>query len=133
MKFFLTLLAFILFLVSCNYNKECKSEFLLGRYKLDTSLLTSYNNNDTTILTLARKSNWDKIILIVGKNKYHFEECEEYFRKYEGTWEYKSIGFDGDCYVYINQKEGARKIPLDPFNIAVKVNNKTIVLPFKKT
>ena len=124
---------FIVFLISCNSNTECKdSTFILGRYKLDTSLVMSYNNNDTTILPLIRKNNWNKIELIAERKIYYFEGCEEGFRKYEGTWEYKQIGFDGDCYVFIHQKEESRKIPLDPFNIAIKDNNKLIVLPFTK-
>ena len=124
---------FLVFLISCNSNTECKdSTFLLGRYRLDTSLVMRYNNNDTSILPLIRKNNWDKIELIAEKNKYYFEGGEEIFRKYEGTWEYKPIGIDADCYVFINQKEGSRKIPLDPFNIAIKENNKLIILPFTK-
>lgn len=133
MKIFLLFLIFSLALISCNFNTKCKgSESLLGRYKLDYSLLTSYNNNDTTILSLVRKNSWNKVILIVEKNKYYFEGCEEYFRKYEGTWEYKPIGIDGDCYIFINQKESSQKLPLGSFSIAIKANDKVIILPFKK-
>ena len=125
---------FSLILSSCNSNvQECKdSKFLLGNYYLDTSLLKSYNNDDTTILPLVEKNNLDKIVLVAEENKYHFEGCEESFRKYEGTWEYKPIGYDGDCYIYIHQREGSRKIPTDPFNIAVMIDKRMIVLPFKK-
>lgn len=133
MKPLLLLSIFSLILTSCNSDDACKdSIFLLGRYRLDTILLKSYNNSDTTILPSARKNNWDKIVLIVEKDKYYFEGAPEYFRKYEGTWEYKPIGFDGDCYIFIDQKEGSRKIPFGTFNITIKFNNKVITLPFKK-
>lgn len=129
----LVIVVFFAVTLSCNNNLTCKdSQFLIGRYKLQTDLLISYNNNDSSILPLAKENNWDKIELIVGIKSFHFETNKEYFRKYEGTWEYKSIGFDGDCYVYIHQKEGTREIPQDPFNIAITFNGKMIILPFKK-
>ena len=47
-------------------------------------------------------------------------------------WELKESGRDGDCHMYIYQKEYSRKIGLDPFNISVEINNKLVVLPFRK-
>ena len=118
---------------ACGGGEACKdSDSLEGRYSLKLDLLVNYNNGDSSVLILVKKNNWEKVELVVSEHNYHFEKSDDFFKKYEGTWEYKSIGFDGDCYVYINQKEASRKIPLDPFNIAVFFSGKTIILPFKK-
>lgn len=132
MKIFLLLLCISSFLYSCTYSKECKeSEKLVGSYILDTNVVSSYNNNNK-IMLLVRQNNWDKINLIVKKGSYHFQNCDDFFRRYEGTWKYVHLGIDGDCYIFINQKQLSRDIPLSSFNIAIEYGSEKIVLPFKK-
>lgn len=132
MKLLLSLIMSLL-IISCKNTGVCKDDsFLLGRWKIDTILLRVWNSDDPTILPMAKSNNWDEIVLVAEKNKYYFEGCEEYFRKYEGTWEYKEMGWEGDCYMYIDQKKGTPRSPTDPFTIAIRENNKLILLPFTK-
>lgn len=132
MKRSLLVLFFGFVLNSCKNRISCKSDFLLGQYQIDFSVILNYNNDDTSVLTLIKRNNWNNVELIVDKKKYYFKNCDVPFRKYEGVWEYRKVGIDGDCYLFITQNENSRNTPLLSFNINTKVGSNSIVLPFKK-
>jgi hypothetical protein len=133
MRIFLPFFFTSLLLCSCVHSTECTgSENLLGNYILDISLASNYNNNNNEIPLLIRKNKWDKVNLIVKEGRYYFENCDDFFHRYEGTWKYMHLGIDGDCYIFINQKNASRDTALPSFNIAIEYDNEKIILPFRK-
>ena len=132
MKKLVPALFLLLVYSSCNRKVKCHGDFLAGNYTLKKDLVVAYNNNDSSILAFVKEKKWDKISLVVEAEKYHFENGGEFFKKYEGTWTYSSKGFDSDCFLYIRQKTNSRNLPLTAFNIAVDLQDKTVILPFTR-
>ncbi|OJW35405.1 MAG: hypothetical protein BGO54_02235 [Sphingobacteriales bacterium 46-32] len=126
MKYILLVLT-IVFFSACYRNEECKP-FYIGRFKIDTSLI-SYPK----CLELVKSNNWDTVNLISRENGvYYFETNDRRLKECEGKWRVASANLDGECIGYVKQNNLMGEVSVPPFYIAIKIDRESYSLPFKK-
>ncbi len=113
--------------MSCYKNDSCKTNYF-GIFKIDT-----FNISNNFVKELIKKNRLDTITLIsTEKGKYYFQEKIPLLEGCSGNWHTESNNIEGDCTGYIRQQNMDREFARMPFDILIRINNETYVLPFRK-
>ena len=122
------IITFSLFLSSCTYtNKECVP-FYIGKFKIDTNLISN-----PKCMTYVKQYQWDTVNLISNSDgKYYFVTKDPMLKKCEGKWWTTSNDTEGNCFGHVKQKNMGTEFITMPFDIWIKIEGESYSLPFRR-
>ena len=113
--------------VSCYYKNENCKPYYIGEFKIETNLIT-----DSSLLEYTRIHKWDTVKLISRKDGKYFFAGADNLKECEGVWRTNSNNLEGNCFGHVKQKNMENEFIRSPFDIWIKISDKTYTLPFRK-
>ena len=113
--------------MSCYNNNTCRPNYI-GTFSIDTSQIIN-----PIAKKYVQEYRFDTVRLISNsKGKYYFQGNNTIIKEYEGEWFTKSDDIEGNCSGYIRQKNMNQAFPRIAFDIYIRIQNETYILPFRK-